>query len=225
LTTNESESPLIRIPVRGYAESPVGFGQPTVFFRGLRPGQQAEAEIELDLPTGLDASELRVKTPATVPLTVEVRSATRGPVLVVRWTGLAQPQWVHAEVEITANLSEDAIPARLPFTVQVMPALEVFPPSVVLGATAEDAETWKRVLRVESCQPLAREPEVKWGDSRLEAVASVTITKNSVSAYSIELTGNTAELEKKSLMSTTLTVTIAPGMAIVVPIRIERGKQ
>jgi hypothetical protein len=173
LTTNQLEQPVVHIPVRGYVEEPVGFEKPAAMFPKVMPGEAAEMEVDLEVSPLLSPEELRVQVPPKVPLIASVRRKSDGRVvLALKWQGTAAPGWHRVPVGIRAD-SPDAVRALFHAAVEIVPATETFPPSVLVRDD-ELGTAWQRRIEVAFHRKSGGPPKVEWADPRLRGVIGVT---------------------------------------------------
>ncbi|MFO0811504.1 MAG: DUF1573 domain-containing protein [Gemmataceae bacterium] len=173
LSTNQPNTKVVRVPVRGYVEQPVGFEKPALMLKNMLPGQSTEAFVNMDIPKAIAASNLRVSVPDSAPLEAAVREGPDGRIsLSVRWKGFAKVGWHHYRLSVRDGLSDDAVPAPFHVAVEVVPALSVFPASAVVSDT-EAATKWQRRFTVVARGKSTIAPEIWWDDSSLQDALSV----------------------------------------------------
>lgn len=162
--TNQKGMPVLRVPVRGYLEQPVGFDRPAMTVPHLGVGEASTIEVALDIATGFPIDSLRVQTPAGAPLTAEVRHSSEGqPVLAIHWRGTAPPGSYHFPIDILAGSETDAIPSRLLFAADVVPDVEPIPASLLIR-NEELQSGWSRKIRCKLWRPCKEPLLISWSD-------------------------------------------------------------
>src|SRR5262249_13089853 len=101
--------------------------------------------------------------------------------------------------------------------VEVVPELDVFPPSLLIEAGGAGA-TWKRRLRVESRRELPGEPSLQWSEEWADSAIHVVMTRTGERSWAVELTGAGADLGSNAGRAS-LTLTFGQGQFVSVPIQ------
>ena len=173
--TNEAANSVRRIPVRGYLEPPVGFSQPAALLEKVLVGQPIEREVGLDLPPSVDPEELRVQISDDGPLQARIeRRASDRHVLSLRWLGESRPGWYRYRVDVFTGTLEGSAIAPFHVAVQVVPAVDIFPPSVAV-AQHESESGWSRRVRCRFHRPFDGSWRVDWSDTTLAEQIQATV--------------------------------------------------
>lgn len=146
VTTDHPSTAQVKIPVHGYLELPVYLDRPSLVLQKVLTGRRVEAEVGLDLADGFDPRRVRVEVPKGAPVAVEVRPDGEGDHrLLVKWLGAASPGWHRYRLAVRPGEGEAFAATPLLLAVEVVPPVEMFPPSIVVG-DAEIEETWSRKI-------------------------------------------------------------------------------
>ncbi len=187
IETNEGERSPLRIPVRGYLERPVTFSPPMVAVREVLPGEKAETEIQVELPRRMNLAELKLTAPKEGALTAELVRREQGAALLVHWAGAKEPGFYRGEFEVRAVDAKDAVAAKLPFVIEVVPPITASPPSLRIEGSA--GSPWTRLLSIESPRDFAGTPSVRWVPEEAGKAIQTTVTKDGARVYRIKLSG------------------------------------
>jgi hypothetical protein len=178
LHTNQPDTPILKIPVRGYLEQPVGFERPTTLYENILPGQTLEWAVGLDVPPTIRPEHLSVQISGTGPLEakIEQRSSNQY-VLTLRWRGAREPGWKRYRVEVFDGPKEGAAVAPFHVAIQVVPELEIFPASLFISG--KDWESgWTRKIECTFHRPFTGDWKVAWSDDRIGALICTTCNSN-----------------------------------------------
>ena len=187
IETDASVGSPLRIPVRGYLEQPVAFNPPTVFLREVLAAEKAEAEVQIELPRRMNWSSLRLAVPTDGSFTAEVVRREQGAALQVHWAGAMQPGIYRGEIEVSAMEAKDAVVAKLPCTVEVVPAITAFPPSLCIDEPV--GSPWKRRVSIASRQDLVGTPSYRWLDEAASKAIHTEVTKDNTRSLRVNLSG------------------------------------
>jgi hypothetical protein len=186
LTGDKPGSPVLKLPVRGYLEQPVGFDKPAVMLHELLPGQSAGAQVMLDVSPALAWDRLRVIVPDKAPLTAELRRLDGQAVLALHWQGTRVPGWYRYRLEVREADIADAIPAPFHFAAEVVPDLEAVPASVHVPGDELDTG-WERRLTVKVRRASGDPVTARWADPNLEPRVSVKLHREKTGVWSVRL--------------------------------------
>jgi hypothetical protein len=215
--TNEPDRPEVKLPVRGYLEHPVAFSQPVVWLRGVVAGEEARAEVDVDVPTGVDPARLWVKVPEKTPLGAELKRGESHVSLLLHWRGAPQPGWHRYQIEVYSETGEAAVGAPLPCAVEVVPEMDAFPRSLTVEPGS--GETWRRKLTLEARRAFrAEDLSVRWADPRLTDIVRVSLTKSGPGRWVAELEGSAAAIRATGVRQTALSVWIDKREVATVPV-------
>jgi hypothetical protein len=147
VVTNQKSAPAIKVPVRGYVLAPLFLDAPALDLGRAVSGDEVEGSIPIDLLPGVSVDELNVRIPPGVPLSASCERGVDGhPRLTVAWRGEAPGGGHHYRIEVgTASKSSVMVPIDV--SVDVVPALEVFPRSLSISSE-EQSHGWERRIRV-----------------------------------------------------------------------------
>jgi Peptidase C39 family len=147
IVTNQERYTTVRVPVRGYLELPVSFEPAAVRIDEVLPNERAVREILLDVSSDVDLNRLVVQTPEKQPLQAKIRPGRDGqPTLAFEWLGAPEPGWHHTKISVKTG-TPDALAAELPVAVQVVPDIQIDPPSLLIRE--KELETaWSRRVTI-----------------------------------------------------------------------------
>jgi hypothetical protein len=141
--------------------------------------------------------------------------------LAVHWRGAGKPGWYRCELAVYADEAADALGAPLPCAFEVVPEVDVFPPSLSVDGK-DPGERWERKLTV---RPAAvQRPDagitVEWSDARAGPVIRTVTRKTGDGSYTVELAGSLAELKSLGTSEITLNITLGSVGPVTVPLRL-----
>jgi len=143
LLTNEEDVEPIKVPIQGYLEPPVFFETPAVKLTNVLENQKAEAHARFISMDGVRIEDLVVKVPEGAPVTVHIQQGSGGqPYLWLRWNGSGEGGWHRYRIRVGVGDANN-VGSGLLFGVEVVPVVEVFPASVVIGES-ELGTAWSR---------------------------------------------------------------------------------
>ena len=210
--TNANEGSPIRIPVRGYLEQPAVFVPPVAFFTDLLPEQKAESEVRLELPRRINHSDLKLVVPNGDSFAAEIVEREQGVGLRLHWAGASVPGVYSGNLELRVGDAKDAVATRMPWTVQVVPSVIVYPPS--LWIEMGPGGTWNRQLTIESRRDLVGDPSLCWSKEEAGKAIKTKLVKDGDHTVRVTLIGEMG----KNPEQITLTVMIGKDQ-VSVPVR------
>ncbi len=175
LHTNEAENAIHKIPVRGYLEQPVGFSQPAVLFENHLASQPFEFDVGLDVPPTINPRDLAIRISDDGPLQAKIVQRASGQhVLALSWLGENRTGWYRFRVDVFAGRLDGSAIAPFHVAVQIIPVVDLFPPSV---AVSEDEwkSGWSRRVRCRFQRPFDGSWHVDWSDARLAGQIQATV--------------------------------------------------
>jgi len=177
LITNQKDTKPIKVPIQGYLEPPVFFETPAVKLSNVLQNQRAAAQAPF-IPIGATKiDELAVRVPDGAPITAEIHRPAGGqPYVSLNWNGVSGPGWHHYKIHV-GPADANKFESQLLFAVEVVPAVEVYPASVIIG-DSETAKLWSRHLTFKFNGQLDRNPEHHWTN---ELFADAIDVQNSTS--------------------------------------------
>jgi hypothetical protein len=181
-TAEEPDAPL-QVPLRGYIEQPVLFTPPAVFLRGLLPGQSAELRVEVEIPRQMPLPQLQVRCSGESlfksgesPLKAKWIMYSHGRYLTLNWQGKSTPGLYHGELLAWIGEKTTAVPARLPWAVEVISPVCVYPPSLWIETLP--GETWRRQLCITAQYDIPGAPKLHWSVAEVAKAVRVQITRD-----------------------------------------------
>jgi hypothetical protein len=210
--SNGNERSPLRIPVRGYLEQPVAFDPPSVFLREVLAGAKADTVVKMELPRRMDGANLKVAAPKDGSFTAEVVGEDQGAALRVHWAGAKQPGIHRAEIVVSATEGKDAVAAKLPCAVEVIPTITVFPPSLCIDDSG--GKSWTRRLSIDSRRDLIGTPSLRWSAEGEAKAAQTEVGREGARSLWVRMCGTVPANRELA----TLTISIGD-QAVTVPIR------
>lgn len=166
----------------------------------------------------MEFSSLKLKAPKELPLAAELVRREHGAAIQLHWAGAKQTGIYRGEFEVIAVDAEDAVAARLPWAVEIVPAVTAFPPSLCVEAPV--ASPWTRRLSIESRRDLIGAPSLRWSEEATGKAIQAQVTKDSARVFRVELSGKVPEGREQEA----LTIVIGD-QSISVPIRFFQARR
>lgn len=177
IETNQKNGPRVEVPVRGFVEQPVGFAKPAVTLLGVSVGKAFEAEVELDIPSNIDAERLKILTvgPEGLEVQIQIRK-TKERFLTLRSSGVKQPGLQTWQINIYADNDEKIIRSVFYLTCDILPGIDLLPKSASLSDKEFNSE-WNRIIHC-SCPGLPGEKlKVYWDDATFAGLTNISLNQ------------------------------------------------
>ncbi len=214
LMTNMEGSPHIMIPVRGFLDSAVCVERPFLKFEGVMPGDQARAELDIDLFEGVEPADVFAEIPDGAPVRMKVLcSATGEPRLEVTWEGASEPGWYRYPINLQVECIEASAAAPLHVAVHVVPSSQVVPMSLLIRES-ELAGTWSRCLKVQLPPENADDVLFEWSSSDFGRAIEIAESSDGSSSTLLAL-APTASGSVKSLAGRQADLIVSSGSGAV----------
>lgn len=188
IKTNQPGHDTVVIPVRGYLEQPVGIRQPAVKIGPVLVGQKADLEVPIHLSSDLKWNQLVTKVPEKFPLTAKVKlNGNNELVIILQWQGSMKKGWHRPRVDILAGAWPDALPSPLHLAVEVVPVVEVFPPSSFISDGELSKGDWKRSFLCTWNKNLGQEIKVRLDNEQFAKQVNITVSSTSTGQMKIQM--------------------------------------
>ena len=145
MTTDLEDNPIIKVPIRGIYSPPVFFEKAAVMVRDILHGQAKDIDVPLYVAEGGPLRHVAFVIPNDVSIQVKAVRATSGaPIARIHWNGNMQPGLHRFDIGVKMN-DEVASPPqhRLSFAVQVLPVVDVSPPSFYVRDSEVSSKWWR----------------------------------------------------------------------------------
>ena len=166
--TNQNDAVPLRIPIRGYVETPVCFEQPGITLRGVRPNEKRSLQVPFIWSPDIQLAKLMVKAPRGAPIEARIQRNDQGnAVLTVNWLETAETGMKNYQIDVGKFETKDSVSTPLLVAVDVVPSLRVEPESLSIRATDLTKGRWSRRVVVQADTAFDGAPSVTWSDTRL----------------------------------------------------------